>query len=66
MGEPSSAADQKVTMVEEPEESVQLKALKTILADAMRIARYTDLETPMTAFEEKLRLDSQSLSPLPR
>ena len=47
-------------------ESVQLNALKTILTDAMRIARYTDLETRMAEFEEKLRLDPQRFSPLPR
>ena len=40
MGEPSSIVDQKATMIEEFEESVQLNALKTILTDAMRIARY--------------------------
>ncbi len=37
-------------------ETVQLNAVKTILTDAMRIARYTDLETRMAEFEEKLRL----------
>ena len=47
-------------------ESVQLNALKTILTDAMRIARYTDLETRMAEFEEKLRRDPQSFAPLPR
>jgi hypothetical protein len=47
-------------------ESVQLNALKTILTDAMRIARYTDLETRLAEFEEKLRRDPQSFSPLPR
>ena len=47
-------------------ESVQLNALKTILADAMRIARYTDLETRMAEFEEKLRRNPQRFSPLPR
>ncbi len=40
VGEPSSIVDQKATMIEEFEESVQLNALKTILTDAMRIARY--------------------------
>jgi len=47
-------------------ESVQLNALKTILADAMRIAKYSDLEARMAEFEEKLRRDPQSFSPLPR
>jgi len=47
-------------------ESVQLNALKTILTDAMRIARYTDLETRIAEFEEKLRRDPESFSPLPR
>ena len=47
-------------------ESVQLNALKTILTDAMRIARYSDLEARMAEFEEKLRRDPQSFSPLPR
>jgi hypothetical protein len=47
-------------------ESVQLNALKTILTDAMRIARYNDLDTCMDEFEEKLRLDPQRFSPLPR
>jgi hypothetical protein len=58
--------DQEATMIEEFEESVQLNALKTILTDAMRIARYTDLETRMAEFEEKLRLDPQSFSPMPQ
>jgi hypothetical protein len=53
-------------MVEEFEESVHIIALKSILTDAMRIARYTDLETRMAEFEEKLRLDPQRFSPLPR
>ena len=66
MEEQSSIVDQKATMVEEPEESVQLNALKTNLTDAMRIPRYTDLETRMAEFEEKLRLNPQSVSPLPR
>ena len=47
-------------------ESVQLNALQTILTDAMRIARYADLETRMAEFEEKLRIDPQRFSPLPR
>ncbi len=47
-------------------ESVQLNAFKTILTDAMRIARYADLETRMAEFEEKLRRDPQCFSPLPR
>ena len=51
---------------ESESESVQLNALKTILADALRNARYTDLETRMAAFEEKLRRDPQCFSPLPR
>jgi len=47
-------------------ESVQLNALKTILTEAMRIAKYSDLEARMAEFEEKLRRDPQSFSPLPR
>ncbi len=47
-------------------ESVQLNALKTIVTDAMRIARYAHPELRMAEFEEKLRLDPQRFSPLPR
>jgi hypothetical protein len=46
-------------------ETVQLNALKTILADAMRIAKYADLEARMAEFEEKLRRDPQRFAPLP-
>ena len=53
-------------MIEELGESVRLNALRTILTDAMRIARYTDLEMRVAEFAEKLRLDPQRFSPLPR
>ena len=53
-------------MIEELQESVQLNALEPILTDAVRNARYTDLETRTAEFEEKLRLDPQRFPPLPR
>ena len=63
MEDPSSIVDQKATMVEEPEEA---KKLGLAAAIASGIARYADLETRMAEFEEKLRLDLQRFSPLPR
>ncbi len=53
-------------MIEELQESVQLNGLEPILTDAMRIARYADLETRMAEFEEKVRCDPRSFSLLPR
>ena len=47
-------------------ETVQLNALKTILTDAMGSAKYSDLEVRLAEFEEKIRRDPQSFSPLPR
>ncbi len=66
MEEQSSIVYEKATMIEEPEEPVHLNALKTNPPDAMRIPRYTDLETRMAEFEETLRINPQSISPLPR
>ncbi len=53
-------------MVEEPQESVQLNALKTILTDGMRTANYLDLEKRVAEFEDRLCRDPESFSPLPR
>jgi hypothetical protein len=47
-------------------ETVKLNALKTILTDSMRIAKYSDLEVRMAEFEEELRRDPESFAPLPR
>jgi hypothetical protein len=56
----------KATMVEEPEAPEETKKLGLAAAIARGIARYTDLETRMAEFEEKLRRDPQSFSPLLR
>ena len=37
-----------------------------ILTDAMRVAKYAELETRMPEFEKQLHRDPQSFSPLPR
>jgi len=63
----SLAADVIISVAKDAEsDSVKLRAARAILSDVITVSRFSDLETRMHEFEEKLRKDPHSFAPLPR